>query len=84
MVYFKTIDDNGFVSASTLNAETGGNSTKAEHDTIAQMYRKAEPGYGVIETADGFAYALRPVPPEPELTDEEALAILLGEGGAAE
>ena len=78
MVYFKTIDDNGFVSVSTLNADTGGNCTKEEHDTIAQMYRDAEPGYGVVETESGFAYALRPVPPEPELTDEEALAILLG------
>ena len=78
MVYYKLIDENGFVSVSTLDAESGGNSTKAEHDTIAQMYREAESGYGVIETAEGFAYALRPVPPEPELTDEEALEILLG------
>lgn len=78
MVYFKLTDENGFVSVSALNAETGGNSTQAEHDTVTQMYRDAEPGYGVIETESGFAYALRPVPPEPELTDEEALAILLG------
>ena len=82
MVYFKMIDDNGFVSVSTLNAETGGNSTREEHDTIVQMYREAEPGYGVIETASGLAYAKRPQPPEPELTDEETLEILLG--GAAE
>ncbi len=81
MVYFKTIDENGFVSVSTLNAETGGNSTQAEHDTIVQMYRDAEPGYGVIETESGFAYAKRPEPPEPELTDEEALEILLGGDG---
>ena len=81
MVYYKLIDENGFVSVSTLDAESGGNSTKAEHDTIAQMYREAESGYGVIETAEGFAYALRPVPPEPELTDEEALEILLGGDG---
>lgn len=78
MVYFKTIDENGFVSASTLNAETGGNSSKEEHDTVAQMYRDAEPGYGVVETESGFAYAKRPEPPETELTDEEALEILLG------
>jgi hypothetical protein len=78
MVYFKTIDNNGFVSVSTLNAETGGNSNKEEHDTVAQMYRNAEPGYGVIETESGFAYAKRPEPPETELTDEEALEILLG------
>lgn len=78
MVYFKLTDENGFVSVSTLNAETGGNSTQTEHDTIVQMYREAEPGYGVIETDGGFAYAKRPEPPEPELTDEEALEILLG------
>lgn len=78
MVYFKTIDDNGFVSVSTLNADTGGNCTKEEHDTIAQMYRDAEQGYGVVETESGFSYAKRPEPPEPELTDEEALAIILG------
>jgi hypothetical protein len=81
MVYYKIIDENGFVSASTLNAETGGNSTQAEHDTIVQMLREAEPGYGVVETESGFAYAKRPEPPEPELTDEETLSILLGGDG---
>lgn len=72
MVYFKMTDENGFVSVATMNAETGGNSTKAEHDTVAEMYRNAETGYGVIETADGFAYALRPVPEEP-ITEDAAL-----------
>lgn len=78
MVYYKMTDDNGFVSASTLNADTGGNSTKEEHDTIVQMYREAAHGYGVIETESGFAYAKRQEPPEPELTDEELVEILLG------
>ena len=78
MVYFKMTDADGFVSVSTLNAEAGGNSTQEEHDTVAQMYRDAEPGYGVIETGSGFAYAKRPEPPEPELTDEELVEILLG------
>ena len=72
MVYFKMTDENGFVSVSTLNAETGGSCTKAEHDAVAQMYRDAEPGFGVIEKEGGFAYAPRPVEPEP-LTDEDAL-----------
>lgn len=81
MIYFKMTDADGFVSVSTLNAETGGNSTKEEHDTVAQMYRDTEQGYGVIETESGFAYAKRPEPPEPELTDEEALEILLGGDG---
>lgn len=81
MVYFKMTDSDGFVSVSTLNAEAGGNSTQAEHDTIVQMYREAEPGYGVIETESGFAYAKRPEPPEPEPTAEdkaEAYDILMG------
>lgn len=81
MVYFKSTDANGFVSVSTLNADTGGNSTQAEHDTVTQMYRDAEPGYGVVETESGFAYAKRPEPLEPELTDEELVEILLGGDG---
>lgn len=85
MVYFKMTDENGFVSVATMNAETGGNSTKAEHDTVAEMYRNAETGYGVIETADGFAYALRPVPEEP-ITEDAALTHYTNEitGGSAE
>lgn len=72
MVYFKLTDEYGFVSVSTLNADAGGNSTREEHDTIAQMYREAEPGYGVIETASGFAYAKRPVEPvNDEATAED-------------
>jgi hypothetical protein len=72
MVYVKLIDSDGFVSVATLNAETGGNSTKEEHDTIEQMYKDASPGLGVIETKTGFAYAPRPAPEEP-ITEEEAL-----------
>lgn len=79
MVYFKFTDDDGFVSVSTLNAETGGNSTQEEHDTIAEMYRNAESGYGVKEVDGAYVYALRPIPPESDPTPEEALAILLGE-----
>ena len=80
MVYFKMTDENGFVSVSTLNAETGGNSTKTEHDTIADMYRSAGAGYGVIETENGFAYAERPhVATDPTAEDKaEAYDILMG------
>ena len=78
MVYFKLTDENGFVSVSTLNADEGGNSTQEEHDTIAEMYRNAEAGYGVKETAFGFEYAKRPEQPEPDPDPEEALGILLG------
>lgn len=78
MVYFKYTDDDGFVSVSTLNAETGGNSTKEEHDAIAEMYRNAESGYGVKEVGGEFVYAQRPILPEPDPDPEEALSILLG------
>lgn len=78
MVYFKFTDENGFVSVSTLNADEGGNSTKEEHDTIAEMYRNAENGYGVKEVGGEFVYAQRPILPEPDPDPEEALSILLG------
>ena len=78
MVYFKFTDEDGFVSVSTLNADEGGNSTKEEHDTIAEMYRNAESGYGVKEVGGEFVYVQRPIPPEPDPDPEEALSILLG------
>ena len=78
MVYFKMTDEDGFLSVSTLNADEGGNSTKEEHDTIAEMYRNAESGYGVKEEGGQFVYAKRPEQPEPEIDPEEALSILLG------
>lgn len=78
MVYFKMTDEDGFVSVSTLSADEGGNSTKEEHDTIAEMYRNAESGYGVKEVGGEFVYAQRPILPEPDPDPEEALAILLG------
>lgn len=78
MVYFKIADEDGFLTVSTLNAESGGNCTKAEHDTIAQMYRNAESGYGVKEVDGEFVYVQRPILPEPDPDPEEALSILLG------
>lgn len=79
MVYIKQIDDDGFITVGTLNAEAGGNSTKEEHNMIAEMYSNAESGYGVKEVGGEFVYAQRPIPPEPDPDPEEALAILLGE-----
>lgn len=81
MVYFKMTDENGFVSVSTLNAETGGNSTKEEHDAVAEMYRNAEAGYGVIETDNGFAYAKRPEPPAEDDATAEDYEAALGQLG---
>ena len=78
MVYFKMTDEDGFVSVSTLSADEGGNSTKEEYDTIAELYRNAESGYGVKEVGGEFVYAQRPIPPEPDPDPEEALSILLG------
>lgn len=79
MVYFKTVDENGFVSVSTLNADEGGNIAKEEFDTIAEMYRNAQSGYGVIETENGYEYAERPVIEEGDLSAEELVEILTGE-----
>lgn len=82
MVYYKTIDEYGFISVSTLNADTGGNSTKREYNTITEMYRNAEPGYGVKEVNGQYAYIQRPAFEEPEVITEEdleeAFSILLG------
>lgn len=39
-----------------LNADGEGNSTKEEHDIIADMYRNAPNGCGVMETESGFDY----------------------------
>lgn len=79
MVYYKMTDEDGFLTPCTINAETGGNSTKEEFDTIADMIRHAESGYGVKEAGGQFVYAEVPVAPEPDPDPEEALAILLGE-----
>lgn len=81
MIYFKTIDEDGFITISTLDAEEGGNSTKEEHDAIALMYRNAEQGYGVKEENGNLIYAKYPKP-EEEITYNdivEAYSILLGE-----
>ena len=78
MVYFKIVDADGFVTASTLNADEGGNSTKAEHDTIVEMLVNAEAGYGVMETESGFVYAMRPVPEPSAPTAEDILDTLFG------
>lgn len=80
MVYFKMTNENGFVSVSTLNADEGGNSTKTEHDTIADMYRNADAGYGVVETENGFAYAMRPAPEPSDPTTDDIINTLFGGG----
>ena len=78
MVYYKIADENGFITPYTINTDVGGNSTKEEHDTIAEMLRNAENGYGVKEEGGQFVYAKVPDAPEPDPTPEEALSILLG------
>lgn len=81
MQYWKTTNDSGFVTVSTINADGDGNSIKAEHDTITNLYKSAPNGYGVIETPDGFDYAPYPPSPEPEPNDSdkaEAYDILTG------
>ena len=76
MIYMKTTNNDGFVFASTINAETGGNSTKAEHDVIVGMYENAADGYGVKEEGGEFVYAAYHA--NDNIDDSEALEILLG------
>ena len=78
MQYWKNTDENGFVTVSTINADGEGNSTKEEHDIIADMYRNAPNGCAVIETESGCDYAKIPEPAEDELDEAEALSIILG------
>lgn len=60
MAYFCSIDNDGFLTVSTLDTSSNGNSTKEEHDTVSEMYRNAERGYGVVRTSNGYEYAIRP------------------------
>lgn len=77
MVYFKNFDENGFISVCTLNAESGGNIDKEEYDTIVDMFKNAEHGYGVKETPQGFVYEKYET--DDNISEEEAFAILMGD-----
>ena len=77
MVYFKNFDENGFISVSTLNAESGGNIGKEEYDIIVDMFKNAERGYGVKETSEGFVYEKYET--DDNISEEEAFAILMGD-----
>lgn len=70
MVYYKTINDDGFVSLSTVNADGEGNISQTEYDRILQMIKNAPTGQGVIESGGGYAYAEYPVI-ESEVTPDE-------------
>lgn len=78
MRYYKYVNQNGFVSLSTLNADGDGNITQEEYNTVLLMIRSSEDGYGVIETENGYEYALVPVEPEPDISEEELFNILFG------
>lgn len=77
MVYYKIIDDEGFVNVSTVNKNIGGNITKEEYDIVVEMLKNAEDGYGIKETLTGYVYAKYDIIDEP--TAEELLDVLLGE-----
>ena len=70
MVYYKTINDDGFVSISTVNADGEGNITQTEYNQIMQMIKNAPTGQGVVEDGSGYAYAEYPVI-EGEVTPDE-------------
>ena len=57
MVYYKTINDDGFVSISTVNADGEGNITQTEYNQIMQMIKDAPTGQGVVESGGEYAYA---------------------------
>ena len=75
MVYYKTINDDGFVSLSTVNADGEGNITKSEYEQILQMIKDAPEGQGVVEDGSGYAYAEFPVI-ESDVPPEEVLEAL--------
>ena len=77
MVYYKTINDDGFVSISTVNADGEGNITKSEYQQILQMIKDAPEGQGVVEDGGGYAYAEFPVI-ESDVPPEEVLEALEG------
>ena len=57
MVYYKTINDDGFVSISTVNADWDGNISQTEYNQIMQMIKDAPTGQGVVEIDGEYAYA---------------------------
>lgn len=61
MVYYKTINDDGFVSISTVNADGEGNITQSEYNQIMQMIKDAPTGQGVVESGGEYSYAEYPV-----------------------
>lgn len=77
MVYYKTIDGDGFVNVSTVNKNIGGNITQEEYEIIVEMFKNAEEGFGIKETPTGYVYAKYDIIDEP--TAEELLDVLLGE-----
>ena len=57
MMYYKNIDETGFVSISTVNTDGEGNITVEEYEELLRMLRAAPDGYGIKEISGGFAYA---------------------------
>ena len=58
--YFKTTDEDGFITISTLDIEGQGNITKAEHEQMAEVFRNAPDGYGVKEIEGELEYVKFP------------------------
>lgn len=77
MAYYKTINDDGFVSLSTVNADGEGNITQTEYNQIMQMIKNAPTGQGVVEIDGEYAYAEYSVE-ESDATPEEVIEALEG------
>ena len=83
MSYYKTIDD-GFISQIGSGDYGTAISEQEYNDLLAiiQAAPTAPTGYAYKLRADNLEWELVELPPEPELTAEEALDILLGGGDA--
>lgn len=75
MIYYKTINEDGFVSVSTVNADGDGNITQTEYERIMQMIQDAPEGQGVVEIDGEYEYAEFPVI-ESDVPPEEVLEAL--------
>ena len=60
--YFKTVDEDGFLTISTLDIGGQGNINQTEHERLSAFFRNAPDGYGVKEIDDTLEYVKQPNP----------------------
>ena len=84
---YRTIERDGIIIAISKNGSVGKTITAEEYAEIMAMLRNppaALEGYGyrLTESLQWELYELPPVDPDPELSDQEALDIILEGDGA--